>query len=214
MQGGFRNACQSTRNRGAAVADVGVPAPTQVKRPAELLPASTLAYAEVRQPGRLAAEFAGLFAGSVVGDFPHSLAKFLEGSKGQFPRRGFEGLGAFGLLLSPEMIKEARRLQGMAVGLTGFKDGQPEWLVVILPGQSNAPAFALRAFLATNPVKPVGTVGKVRLYRVVLGGRQMTQPKSSPRTLPPGAKPPQDRPGRAALRSRSGKRGASGRFWP
>lgn len=185
------------------------PAPTQVKDPAELLPAGTLAYAEVRQPGRFAGEFAGLFEGSVLGDFPHSVAKRLEGSKGQFPRRGFGELGGFGLLLSPEMVKEARRLQGMAVGLTGFKDGQPEWLVVVLPGESNAPAFALRAFLANGEAVPAGEVEGVRLYRVrvVLVGRTITRPKGPPPKLPPGVKPPQGKPGRAAapaLREESG----------
>ena len=171
------------------------PAPTSVKDPAELLPANTLAYAELRQPGKLVKEFADLFEGSVLANVPDSFARLLPPGQ-KLPRRGhseFAALGGFGLILSPEVIKEMQRIQGMAIALTGFKGGEPEWLAVVLPGESNAPAFVMRAVLSTAPVLPAGEVEGVKLYRVVLGGSSSIR-KGGPGPRPPRVKPPTARP--------------------
>jgi hypothetical protein len=168
------------------------PAPTPVTDPAELLPATTLAYAEVRQPGQLVKEFASLFEGSVLADVPDSLTKLLPPGE-KPPRRGWGPLGGFGLLFAPEVVKEAKRLQGAAIALTGFKEGQPEWLAVVLPGESNAPAFLMRAVLATAPVTPAGEVEGVRLYRVIIGGGTMVKPRGGPPQRTPGLRPAQEK---------------------
>src|SRR5262245_6409471 len=83
-----------------------------IKDPAEVMPARALGYVEVRHPGLLVKEIVGLFENSVLGNVPDSLFKMLQEMKAPPPRRGFEELGAFGLMLSPEVVKEAERLQG------------------------------------------------------------------------------------------------------
>lgn len=185
-------------------------APAQIKSPADLLPADTLAYGELRQPGQLAREVASLFEGSALGNVPDSLARLTAGMKDQpmaaaQARRMFGELGGMGLLFAPEVIREVQRLQGAAVAFTGFKNGQPEWLAVVLPGGSNAPSFAMRAFLATGNAVPAGEVEGVRLYRGRMGwggGSRLKQPgfgppgvKSQPGFDPPP--PPAKRPPRA-----------------
>src|SRR5438552_2665693 len=87
-----------------------------VKDPAELLPAETLAVAELRQPGALLKELASLFEGTLLGNVPDSLAKLwaAEEGGGRGPRRQAQPtmvMGGLGLFLSPEMIKEAGRVQ-------------------------------------------------------------------------------------------------------
>ncbi len=135
-----------------------------IKDPAALLPAETLAYAELRQPGMLLKEIADLFEDTALGNVPDSLVK-LWGPKGQPPRGDAGRMGAMGLLFSPEMIREAGRVQGAAVALTGVKDGQPQGVVMILPGESNGPAFLMRAFLTVEGVKQIGEVKGVKIYQ-------------------------------------------------
>src|SRR4051794_11096736 len=111
-----------------------------VKDPAELLPANTIVYGELRQPGQFAREVASLFEGSALENVPDSLAKLFEGR--ERPRH-IEGLGAAGLAFAPEVIREVKRLRGAAIALTGMGRAGPEWVAVILPGDSNGPAFLL-----------------------------------------------------------------------
>jgi hypothetical protein len=149
-----------------------------VKDPASLLPADTLAYAELRQPGASVKEIAGLFENTPFANVPDSLIK-LWGPKGAPTRGGAGRIGAVGLFLSPEMIKEAERVQGAAVAMTGIKDGQPEGVLMILPGESNGPGFLMRAFLTVEGVKQIGEVEGVKLYQHV--GFSATQPAEPPR---------------------------------
>lgn len=121
----------------------------QVKDPAELMPAKVLAYLEIRQPGPLAKEIASLFEGSVLGNVPDSLAKLRSGD-GKVP----EELGIVGAIMSPELIRELGRIQGAAVALLGppmppEKD-MPEFVAVVLPGDSNVPGFATRMLLVAH----------------------------------------------------------------
>src|SRR5262249_55949281 len=63
-------------------------------------------------------------------------------------------------------VAELGRIKGAAAGLTGVgKDGQPEYLAVVLPGGSQAPSFLMRAFLTTGPVRPAGKVEGVSYYQ-------------------------------------------------
>src|SRR5205823_11119433 len=100
-----------------------------------------LAYAELRLPGPLVKEIASLFENTPLANVPDSLLK-LWGPKGPPPQTtatATRGMGAIGLLFSPEMLREAERVQGAAVALTGVKDGQPQGVLMILPGESNGP---------------------------------------------------------------------------
>jgi hypothetical protein len=96
-----------------------------IKDPAEVMPARVLAYAELRQPGALVKEIAGLFENSALSNVPESLFKLLDEMKAPLPRRGLGELGAFGLLLSPEVVLEAQRLQRQ--GRTGVHRRHPAW---------------------------------------------------------------------------------------
>src|SRR5262249_42960178 len=137
-----------------------------IKDPAELLPAGTLAYGELRQPGPLVKEFAGLFEDSALGNVPDSLAR-LWGKDGEAPsRRTMHEVGAIGLFLSPEIVHEAGRLQGAAVAVTGIKEGRPQFVAIVLPGESNGPGFIMRAFLTMEKVRPLRDVEGVKLYQM------------------------------------------------
>jgi len=153
----------------ALVALLGVSAAhaQQFKSPAELMPAKAVAYAEIRQPGQLAKEVASLFAGTVLSNLPDSLAELrARHAKDGFGRRG-EELGIIGMVLSPEVVKEVGRIKGAAVAWTGLdKKGEPEFVAVVLPGDSAAPPFLMRMFLTTAPVRPIDKVEGVSLYQM------------------------------------------------
>jgi hypothetical protein len=169
----------------------------QIKDPAEVLPAGTLGYVELRQPGPLAKEVAGLFKGSVLSNVPDSLAR-LRARPGANPMGGPQVAGMFGLLVSPEVIAELGRMQGGAVAFTSLPTDKdpPEYVVIILPGESNAPGLVMRSVLTavvsgsarTSPdgkveqsqtaFEPVGDVEGVKLYRQV--ERQSAGPGAGP----------------------------------
>jgi hypothetical protein len=137
----------------------------KIQSPAELFPAKTLAYAEIRQPGQLTKEIANLFKGSVLGNVPDSLAKVRAKFK-DAPDRVLRDIGPFGLMLAPEVFKELGRLDGAAAALTGISErGEPEFLVVVLPGKSYAPTFLARVFMTVDRVQPIAKVEGVTLYQ-------------------------------------------------
>jgi hypothetical protein len=149
----------------AALLWAGAAQAQQIQSPADLFPASALAYAEVRQPAQLAKEVGALFRGSSLGNLPGSLSRV--GAK-------YEGAGAFalgqelkitGLMLSPEVVKEVGRLKGAGVAFTLGKDGDLEWVAVVLTGTSQAPAFFMRTYLTMAPVRVIDKVAGVPVYR-------------------------------------------------
>jgi len=158
-----------------------------LKDPAEVLPAKTIVYGELRQPGQLVKEIGSLLEGSALENVPDSLTK-LFGDR-ERPRHT-EGLGAAGLLFSPEVIRELQRMHGAAVALTGMGKAGPEWVAVVLPGESNGPAFLMRTFLATGPVRPIGECEGVRLYQISMGGSRVG-PRPGLRERP-DIRPPRD----------------------
>src|SRR4051812_26644173 len=98
----------------------GGPALAQgLHHPAEWVPAKTLVYAELREPGMLANEIASLFEGSALGNVPFSLAKLRAGEGLSRFRGGAEEAALAGLLFSPEVVKELGRIRGAAVAVTG-----------------------------------------------------------------------------------------------
>jgi hypothetical protein len=169
-----------------------------IKDPAELMPAKTVVYVELRQPGQLVKEIANLFEGTALGNVPDSLTKLFD--RGDRPR-GSEPLGASGLLFAPEVIREVQRIRGAGVAFTGMGKMGPEGVAVILPGDSNGPPLLMRAFLATGPVRPAGEVEGVKLYQLVAGGGarfklEETRPPrrpDDPQTSPPREKKPDPR---------------------
>lgn len=124
-----------------------------IKSPAEVLPEKTIFYAEVRHPGELAKEVASLLEGSYLENVPESLAPLMK--KIPLNRgRGPEEAGIFGLMLAPEVVNEIGRIQGAGIAITGLdKEARyemPEYVVVVLPGESQAPSFVARLALTVS----------------------------------------------------------------
>ncbi len=137
----------------------------QVRDAAELLPATTLAYAEISQPGKLAAEISQLIKGSALENLPQYLAKYRT-RKNVSQGWVLQQVGIFGVFVNPEVLNEMGRIQGAAVALTGFtKENQPDVVWFMQGGQSNAPTFFMRASLTMMEMRIVAEVDKVSLYQ-------------------------------------------------
>ncbi len=183
----------------------------QTRRPAEVMPAKVLAYVELREPGRIVKEITSLFEGSVLGNVPDSLAplrnKYASTSRGGGP----DEMAIAGMVLAPEIAAELGRIPGAAIAITGIDKEtkeMPEFIAVILPGDSNlAPLMMRMAITATGfgsssfgpggqkhyeargGFEPAGEVEGVRIYRLVERRRTFTEgataPKEEVRTLGP-----------------------------
>lgn len=128
---------------------------------AELFPADSLAYLEMCQPGATAKDLAAFFKGSVLENALPALDKIRD-THGQ----GIHEAGLLTAFFGPEMLKEANRFHGVAVALTGFdKRGDPEFVAVILAGDSQLPGFVMRAFLSSHPtLHKVDLIEDIGLY--------------------------------------------------
>lgn len=135
--------------------------------PATLFPPGTLAYAEIHDPAAVGPQLAAAFKGSQLEDSIAFIHQRREKSKD--PRDHFmkEQLAVLGLIASPEMAMEFKRLGGIAIGLTGFNEQRnPEWAAAVLTGDSGAAGLAARAFLTLTSVRKVGAVGDVPVYQL------------------------------------------------
>jgi hypothetical protein len=141
-------------------------AQAQPKDPAELLPADTLAYLELRDPAQVSRELTALIKGSDLEDMPATMARFRQKMPAGAPMWALQDVGIFGIFLSPEVLAEGARLQGAAVAMTGVtKDREPEVVGIVLAGDSHGPTFVLRAFLTMDDFRTVADVNGVKLYR-------------------------------------------------
>jgi hypothetical protein len=141
---------------------------SQGKDAAELLPAQTLVCVELRQPERLGRELSALTRGSLLDDLPAVLARARARVANDNFFWGFEIIGMFGLMLSPEMISEGSRFQGAVFAITGIsKDQEPEMLGILQAGDSNFLPLYMRAWLTVSPfgIVIVGEAEGVPLYR-------------------------------------------------
>lgn len=139
---------------------------TDVTDPAELFPADTLAYAELHELATVAPQLAALFKGTPLED---SFA-FIDGRRNaaRTPHdlTGKPELAILGLLATPELAAELKKLRGAAAGLTGFTSrGEPQGAVAVLTGDSPAVGLAARAFLTMSTVRKVAAVGDVPVYQ-------------------------------------------------
>jgi hypothetical protein len=139
----------------------GLKAQTPVKDPAELFPADTLVYLELVKPAEVAGELSGYIKGSVLDDLPAYMSKLREKQPDAF---FFMPLGMMSALFGPEALNEAKRLQGGAVAMTGWKNNAPEIVGFILAGDSNVPNFIMRMMLSEMNVRSAGQVEGVALY--------------------------------------------------
>ena len=147
--------------------------------PATLMPEKTIAYAELYQVGLLAKEVGDLFGGSALADVPDSLdrirskyAKDLD----VWARRRPEEIGIFGLMMAPEIIAELGRVEGGAIAFTGMAKGpieMPEFLAVVMPGQSKCARYFMRTMLTMAPTKKLETIEGVSVYGLEYGKKAM-----------------------------------------
>jgi hypothetical protein len=159
----------------------------EFRSPADVVPDSTMAYVELREPGKIAGEIAGLLKGSALGNVPDSMAKLREKYASARPGAGGEEVAAVGAILSPELISELSRIRGAAAAVTGVDPEDknlPEFVAFLMPGESNFPGLIFRAFLASfnsdyssfegkvqsfgrTRMEPIGECEGVQVYRAV-----------------------------------------------
>jgi hypothetical protein len=134
---------------------------------ADLFPPGTLAYAELTDPAKLSLEVAAVFKGTVLEDSIPFIHKRKDAATTLMELNGKREIAGLGLLASPEMMSEFKKLRGVAVGLTGFsKSGDPEAALVVMTGDSAAAGLAARAYLTmTSSLRKVGEVSKVAIFQ-------------------------------------------------
>jgi hypothetical protein len=170
----------------------------KIDSPADLLPANTVAYGELRHPGQLLKEIHSLFEGSALGNLPESLFQFA--AKMGAPADQFRNptwVEAMGLAMGPELIRELQRMKGAAFAFTGFnrRSGEPEGVAVILPGESNLPGLMMRLFLTVGHTRVVGREEGVTLYRAASDMAPRHAPGvGAPPAPPGGGGPPEHGP--------------------
>src|SRR5262249_29148096 len=111
---------------------------------AELFPPGTLAYAELHNPVELAPQLAAVFKGTALEDSIPFIHGRKDAAKTLFDLNGKRQLALLGLLTSPEMLAEFKKLH-VAGGLTGFtENGDPDAALVVLTHDSPAAGLAAR----------------------------------------------------------------------
>lgn len=163
-----------------AVLLVGPATPAAAAGPAvaDLFPADTLAYVEVRDAGKLAPQVTAALAGSPLADVTKYVDARRDAAKTTHDILGKPQLAVLGLLASPELAAEVGRLGGIAAGVTGFNDnGDPEGAVAVLTGDSAAAGLAARGFLTLAHVRRVAAVEGVPVYQF-----RVPQPSFDPNT--------------------------------
>ncbi len=157
----------------------------QVKEPAELLPASTLASIEVRQPARLARELAALLKGSAFEDMPGAMARFRAKQANAEQMWYLSEVSSVSMFFCPEMLAEGGRMRGGTLGLTGIdKEKGPRFVGVLLTGDSNVPGIFYRGTMSFGNVRLAAQCEGVSIYRERRVNYTYTAPPG------PGAAPP------------------------
>jgi hypothetical protein len=147
-----------------SVADVRAADP--LKEIAALFPAETLAYAELCNTAELAPQLAAMFRGSVLEDSIPFIHNRKDAAKSMAELGNKRSVALLGLLASPEMLAEFKRLR-IAAGVMGFAEsGDPEAAIVILTHDSPAAGLAARAYLTmSTQLRRVGEVAKVPVFQ-------------------------------------------------
>ncbi len=134
--------------------------------PAELFPPGTLAYVELHDPAGTAPQIAVALKGSLLEDSISFIHTRRDKAKDPRDLLAKDQLAILGLLASPEMAAEFKKLRGVAVGVVGFNDQlEPEWAAAVLTGESSAAGLMARAFLTLTTVRKVAAIGDVPVYQ-------------------------------------------------
>ncbi len=130
--------------------------------PAGLMPPETLMYLEIGSPGRQIETILTMLKGT---PFENPLAALEAGTKAGLSNQ--EGPAQMlNALLNPGMMAEFKKIRGMGIGILsiGYK-GEPEAIVVLFPGESDALRGLITAALgfAGKPAESVGGMNVVTL---------------------------------------------------
>src|SRR5262245_25613056 len=133
---------------------------------AELFPPGTLAYAELHNPAELAPQLAAVFKGTALEDSIPFIHGRKDAAKTMMELTGKQQLAFLGLLTSPEMLGEFKKLR-IAGAVTGVaENGDPDAVLVILTHDSPAAGLAARAYITMAPqLRKVGEVSKVPVFQ-------------------------------------------------
>lgn len=150
------------------ILSIAVTSRAEVTDPAQLFPAGTLAYAELHRPADLGPELAAVVKGSVLEDSLRLVHDRRDKTKNIQVLTGEDELGILGLLASPEMIGEFRKVRGMALGITGFNERHgPDIAFAVLTGESHSLGLAVRAYLTVRPnVRRIGVASGVPVFQI------------------------------------------------
>ncbi len=131
-----------------------------------MFPPGTLAYAELHNPAELAPQLAAVFKGTSLEDSIPFIHARKDAAKTLMELTGKQKLALLGLLASPEMLTEFKKLH-VAAGLTGFTDsGDPDCAIVILTHDSPAAGLVARAYITMSAqLRKVGEVSKVPVFQ-------------------------------------------------
>lgn len=131
---------------------------------AELFPADTLLYVEANQPGAVGKDLTAYLKGTVFANNPPDFKPLRQRQDGGF---NSSPAGLIAAMLAPEMLKEFGQFKGLAGGIVGFdRQGEAEWLLALLPGDSKLPGFLLKNYITHRAdIRKVTSVEGVDLYQ-------------------------------------------------
>jgi hypothetical protein len=164
------------------------------REPASLVPASVLAYAELRDPAAVAEAWAGWMKGTAF-DGTLKTASDRRDRATEFKHlAAISSLGQIGLLASPEAQAEIRKLKGAATALTGFDEqGNAEFVAFVLTGESPVAGLLVRSFLTSSPdIRRVATVQGVPLFQHRVPPAPQFDANGRPLPNPPDVAKPDD----------------------
>ena len=133
--------------------------------PASLFPAGTLAYAELRDPGAVAATIAGLLGKSEWRDPAARLDELFKkpGVIESNARMAAAVAAAFG----PDTAAEVARLGPAAAALTSVGDhGEPSYAAFAYFGDSHLARVWAKVLLTSGPLRRVGEINGLPIYQV------------------------------------------------
>ena len=140
--------------------------------PATLMPAGTLLYAEVGDPGRQVQRILNMLAGTPLAD-PLAVLGADDPSDGS-PRQTAgpndrSPAQIIAALLNPSMLKELQKIRGLAIGVTDVTEREPPFVAVLQPGDSDALRGVLTAALqaAGQPQDPIEQMQTVIIERQI-----------------------------------------------
>ncbi|MGL6094476.1 MAG: hypothetical protein ACRC7O_01575, partial [Fimbriiglobus sp.] len=151
-----------------------------VRDAADLFPADTLAFAEFARPAETADAVAALLKHTPFVDTLGGTHDRLDAVPQADRMPGIHAAARVGLLASPELLAELRKVRGAAVGLTGFTEkGQPKLAAAVLIPDSPVLGLAARGFLTTTPnLRRVTTADGVPVFQY----RSFVGPLTDPNT--------------------------------